>query len=127
MLGDDSKAPSEILALKLRDSARNTAISCEGGGNERQGSLSEAIRRSLPPPSQEIAVFLALKGAAMNDKDLFRKLSVALTGVGDVDVKIAEENEARISEAFPKESTELMDAFAKIAGSADLNAAVVKL
>src|SRR2546422_78844 len=49
------------------------------------------------------------KEAAMNDKDLFRKLSVALTGVGDLDAKIAEEYEARIREAFPKESTELMD------------------
>ena len=63
----------------------------------------------------------------MNDKDLFRKLSVALTGVSDLDAKIAREYEARISEAFPKEGKDLMDAFAKVAGSPDLNAAVLKL
>ena len=63
----------------------------------------------------------------MSDKDLFRKLSVALTGVVDLDAKIAREYEARIVEAFPKESKELTDAFAKVVGSADLNAAVLKL
>src|SRR5882724_8249788 len=63
----------------------------------------------------------------MTDKNLFRKLSVALTGVSDLDPKIAGEYEARVREAFPRESKQLMDAFAKVAGSADLNAAVVKL
>jgi hypothetical protein len=63
----------------------------------------------------------------MSDKDHFRKLSVALTGVNDLDPNITREYEARILEAFPREGKEFMDAFDPVAGSADLNAAVLKL
>ena len=63
----------------------------------------------------------------MSNVDLFLKLSVTLTGVDQLEPTIAREYEARISEAFPVEHRELMDAFGKIVRSADLNAAVLKL